>query len=265
MNYFAIGLILFVLFCFSLLLFMYLGHRIAKWQTKEFPEEKHADNKIIEGAIFALMGLLIAFTFSGARDRFDIRRALIIDEANAIEVVYLRLDLLSDNARSSLQGYVRQYLNLRLSIYKKMPDINAALPELIQSQNLQKQIWSASVHACKSENVSSACIVLLPAINKLIDLANTRDETTQIHPPLVVLVTLISLALLSAILCGYSMRKRSIWHSLHVLIYAVTISFTIFIIIDLEYPRLDFIRVDYFKSILSKMAVQVQEKANIRK
>lgn len=248
-----IGLLLFILFCLSMLLFMHLGHKISLWQTKKFPEEKHADNKIIEGAIFALMGLLIAFTFSGARERFDIRRALVIDEANAIKTVYLRLDLLADSPRVNLQNYLRQYLHLRLVIYKKMPNINEAMPALIQSQNLQQQIWKISEGACKTEN-SSSCIVLLPAINKMIDLANTRDQTIQIHPPIVVLITLISLALLSAILCGYSIQKRSIWHSLHTLLYAATISFTIFIIIDLEYPRLDFIRVDYFNNILTDIA-----------
>ena len=47
----------------------------------------------IEGAIFALFGLLMAFTFSGAASRFNERRMLIAEEANSIETAYLRLSL----------------------------------------------------------------------------------------------------------------------------------------------------------------------------
>jgi hypothetical protein len=34
--------------------------------------------------VLALLGLLIAFTFSMAAERFDTRRGLVIDEANAL-------------------------------------------------------------------------------------------------------------------------------------------------------------------------------------
>src|SRR6185369_11884510 len=53
----------------------------------------------IEGAIFGLMGLILAFTFSGAAERFDLRKHLIIEEANAIGTAYLRVDLLPPAAQ----------------------------------------------------------------------------------------------------------------------------------------------------------------------
>ena len=53
---------------------------------------------VIDGAVFALPGLLLAFTFSGAAARFDTRRHLIVEEANAIGTAYLRLDLLPPDA-----------------------------------------------------------------------------------------------------------------------------------------------------------------------
>ncbi len=68
-----------------------LGRRIALRRLAV--GEKGADYGVIEGAMFALLGLLIAFTFSGAAERFERRRALIVEEANAIGTAYLRLDL----------------------------------------------------------------------------------------------------------------------------------------------------------------------------
>ena len=49
----------------------------------------------VEGAVFGVMGLLLAFTFSGAASRFDGRRQLIVQETNAIGTAYLRVDLLA--------------------------------------------------------------------------------------------------------------------------------------------------------------------------
>ncbi len=65
---------------------------------------------VIDGFVFALVGLLIAFTFSGAASRFEKRRDLIVTEANAIGTAWLRLDLLparrgeSHNAKRNPRG-----------------------------------------------------------------------------------------------------------------------------------------------------------------
>jgi hypothetical protein len=68
------------------------------------------------------MGLLIAFTFYGAETRFETRRSLIVDEANAIATAYLRLDLLPEDAQPELRENFREYVKSRLAIYQKIPD-----------------------------------------------------------------------------------------------------------------------------------------------
>src|SRR5215469_3486119 len=67
----------------------------------------------IEGAVFALLGLLLAFTFSGAISRYDTHRDLILEEANDIGSVYLRLDLLSPAAQPELRQLLRDYTTVR--------------------------------------------------------------------------------------------------------------------------------------------------------
>jgi hypothetical protein len=257
MSDMIIGILFFISLFSGMLLSLHIGHKLSHWHKKAFPGEKHSRNKIIEGAIFALMGLLIAFTFSNAKDRFDVRRTLIIEEANAIETTYLRLGMLPKPAMQQTQQTLRKYLQIRQSVYDKLPHINDALPELHQSQILQKQIWDTSLQACNTGSHPAICIVLLPAINHMIDIANARFESTSIHPPTIILATLISLALLSALILGYSMRKSSIWHSMHVLIYAIIITFTIFVIVDLEYPHLGFLYIDYFNQVLADTAQRI--------
>src|SRR5512143_1801124 len=69
----------------------------------------------VEASIFGLLGLLIAFTFSGAADRFDGRRVLITDEVNAITSAWQRIDLLDARDQPTLRDDFRQYLDERLT------------------------------------------------------------------------------------------------------------------------------------------------------
>lgn len=250
MNTILIGLFALLGIFVGMIFFSYAGHRIALQQIKAHPNEKHPNNRIIEGALFALMGLLIAFTFSGARERFDIRRALVIDEANTIESVYLRFDLLPIDKQNAAKNNLRAYLHKRLAIYKELPRIENAFQNIQESQRMQQALWHSSVQGCQETGTSAACIVILPAVNHMIEIANTRIESLRIHPPAVILFTLIALALLSAALSGFNTSSKSEWLSLHIFVYSLIISFTIYIIINLEYPDRGFIHINYFNEVL---------------
>ena len=71
-----------------------------------------------EAAVFGLLGLLIAFTFSGAAGRFEDRRHLITDEANAIGTAYLRIDLLPTDAQPAMRALFRRYAEVRATAYQ---------------------------------------------------------------------------------------------------------------------------------------------------
>ena len=71
-----------------------VGRRVGHRRMARDPEGARAGVGAIDGAVFGLLGLLVAFTFSGAASRFDARRQLVVEEANAIGTAYLRLDVL---------------------------------------------------------------------------------------------------------------------------------------------------------------------------
>jgi hypothetical protein len=95
----------------------------------------------VEGAVFGLMGLLVAFTFSSAASRFEARRQMIVLETNAIGTAYLRLDLLPAGDQPQLREDFRSYVDARLSVYRKLPDLEASRAEMSKATVLQGQIW----------------------------------------------------------------------------------------------------------------------------
>jgi hypothetical protein len=245
---FAVGLFL------SMLILLEVGRRIGVRRLAQDPEGAEAGVGTVEGAVFALLGLLIAFTFSGAASRFDTRRQLIIEETNDIGTAYLRLDLLPMDAQPELREKFRQYLDARLEVYRKLPDFAAAKEEIVKANRLQVEIWRQSVAASRAQGASAAApMLLLPALNAMIDITTTRIMAMQVHPPMVIFALLFGLALASSLLVGYGMAGSKARNWLHMLGLAFVMAVSVYVILDIEYPRLGFIRIDAFDQALVEL------------
>jgi hypothetical protein len=248
----ALGLVLVMLGCLE------AGRRLGQRRIARDGAGATSGLGPIDGAIFGLLGLLIAFTFSGAAQRFDARRDLIVQEANAIGTAYLRLDLLAPEARDSLRGAFRRYLDSRLAIATAIGNPAAVSAATARSNALQNDIWRAAVPACRADASPAPCTLLLPALNEMFDITTTRTMAGRTHPPPVIYAMLFGLAAASAALAGFSMGGARTRNWLHMLGLAATMGIAVYVILDIEYPRLGLIRVDDFDVLL----VQLRESMN---
>ncbi len=241
----AAGIFLGILAC--LLLGRWLGRRaIARYGIAGVPSISS-----LEASVFALLGLLIAFTFSGALSRFDVRRNQAVDEANAIGTAYLRIDLLPASAQPLLRETFRKYVDARIETYRALPDLKAARLELARSQDLQREIWAQAVAAMRMpESRPDAELLVVPALNQMFDITTVRVIATQIHPPLIVYGMLIALALVSALLAGYQSAGEKDYDWVHKIGFAGIVAFTVYVILDIEYPRLGWVRLDAIDQVL---------------
>lgn len=237
----------------GMLLVLEMGHRLGRRYERIDSDGAHSGTGSVEGAVFALFGLLVAFTFSGAAARFDARRHLIVEEANAIGTAYLRLDVLPAEVQPALHELFRRYLDSRLAVYRKLPDFAAARAELARSSTLQGEIWSQAVAGCRAAGPQPCAILLLPALNAMIDITTTRTMTRLMHPPGVVFGLLFGLGLGCSVLAGYSMAHGTLRKWPHMIAFAAITSLTVYVILDLEYPRLGLIRLDAFDQVLVEL------------
>ncbi|HPF59416.1 MAG TPA: DUF4239 domain-containing protein [Candidatus Competibacteraceae bacterium] len=259
MDYALSTLLITLALFFGMLVLFETGRWICNRRLASDAEGAQAGTGVIEGAVFALLGLLIAFTFSGAASRFDVRRNLVIEEANAIGTAYLRLDLLPADAQPALRDLFRHYVDSRLEAYRRLPDIEAAKAELARSTQLQEKIWTQAIAAGRIEGAQPpATMLLLPALNQMIDIVTTRAMATQLHPPLVIFVLLFGLALTSALLAGYGMAGGRSRNWLHMIGFAAVMAVAVYVIIDIEYPRLGLIRVDAFDQALMEVRASMK-------
>lgn len=249
-NFTFVGIFIVVTIFASSLILLEVGRRLGVWKRALDPEGQESRLGAVEGAVFGLMGLLLAFTFSGAASRFEVRRQLIVQETNAIGTAYLRLDLLPPNDQPKLREDFRSYVDARLSVYRKLPDLAASQAEMSRATALQGQIWSRAVAGCKELNSPAVTSLVLASLNEMIDITTTRTVALRSHPPAIIFIMLLLLLLACSLLAGYGMSAGKAHNWLHMVGFAFIMAIAVYVIIDIEFPRVGLVRIDYVDQVL---------------
>jgi hypothetical protein len=234
MNLVVVAVSLFV----GLVVCLEIGYRLGVRRVKTTPDA-HEGFGAIEGAVFGLFGLLLSLSFFGAATRLDARRQILVNEANAIASAYMRVDLLPTAEQPEVRRLFRDYLDDRLRLSQDVDEVVAA-SDMQDAARLQQAIWSRAITANK-EGVPGVPL-LLTAVSQMIEIARAEAIAVQTHLPLVVFELLIAAALLSGLVAGFGVaRGRRNW--LSVLVYALVVTLTLYVMIDMEFPRQGLIRI----------------------
>jgi hypothetical protein len=234
-----------------------VGYRFGTRRWTRSPTLPREVSSTVQASVFGLMGLLIAFIFYGAGARFDNRRTLVAEEANAVGTAYLRLDLLPPESQPRLREDFRAYLGARLDVNRDIPDMKAVDADLKRSSMLQQRIWKEAVEALKESGPSTQTLVL-SALNQMIDIMTTRTVGFIAHLPIVVFALLAFTALTSSFLIGYSMSTFGNRDWIPVIIFTLVVGSAMYVIVDYEYPRAGVVRVDAVDYVLIQTLEKMQ-------
>ena len=245
MSLAEIGSLLALVLFAVMMLSVEAGRRIGRKRHAQDGETFSEGLGAAEGAVFAMMGLLVAFSFSGAASRFEERRHLITEEATHIGTAWLRLDLLPAADQPRIRAVFKEYVDLRIAAYANVRDEAATAATLAAADRLQGEIWRLAIAGVRSpEAATGATQVLLPALNAMFDIVTTRKTATRNHPPIAIYLLLGALCLVGALLFGYAIGPSRNANWLHRLAFAGITALAIYVILDLEFPRRGLIRID---------------------
>jgi len=229
----------------SMILFVEVGRRLGRLRFARDGESFARGTAPAESAVFALLGLLVAFTFSGAAGRFEARRQLISEEANDIGTAWLRIDMLPVDAQPEMRALFRRYTDARIATYGATGGEAGVRAKHVEAAELQGLIWGKTVAALKREDVPvGAAQVVLPALNDMFDITTTRVTATENHPPAAIFGLLALLCIVGAMLFGYGAASNPERNWLYKVTFAGIMASTVFVILDIEYPREGVIRID---------------------
>ena len=237
----------------GLIICLEIGYRLAAQRVKIIANAFEGFGAI-EGAVFGIFGLLLSLTFFGAASRLEARRQLIVTEANAIASAYLRVDLLPDARQPEVRRLFREYLDERIRI-SESSDETQALAEVPKVASLQQAIWSHAVSATKAGAPGTP--LLLAALNQMNEIASAKAIAVQTHLPALVFYFLFTAAMLSGLVAGFGMA-RGHRNRVSVLTYATLITLTMYVMLDIEYPRAGLIRIGAADRALTNLRDSIQ-------
>lgn len=201
---------------------------------------EHPQLTIVQSAILALLGLLLGFCFSGAISRFVERQDILVREGNAISTAWLRADLLDDPSRSELKLTLGEYAAARLELFSAGSPA-ADSPVRVQLDALQHRAWTIAVNATRDQ--PHLVIAVVPALNEVIDLLSTRNAADSRHIPYLVSIVLVACAMASVGTIGFGVEASDKRLRLPAAVLIFLIAATLWVTMDLDYPRFGLIRV----------------------
>jgi hypothetical protein len=195
-----------------------------------------------EAALLGLLALLIGFTFAMAVTRFDNRRDLIVEEANAIESVALRARYLELPARDQVAALLPSYVDARIRSYSAGASRGQTEVAYQQSEALLHQIWGVVVTVVRAHPDSESVAAFVESGDDMVKAENRRRAALDNHVPLPVFAVLLIVAATGMAATGYSCGLHRRRLPLGMVLLPVLIVLVIVLVFDLDYPRAGVIR-----------------------
>jgi hypothetical protein len=219
-----------------------VGFRLGSKIEASTPADTKSQISTVEAAVLGVLALLLGFTMSMAVSRFDVRKQLLLDEANAIRTSSLRAQLLPAPEGPEIASLLRQYVNVRVQYGTAGNDL-ARLDSLkTQAAHLQKEFWTRAVTYAQRDPNEVKAGSLLQSLNQAIDLEAARWTALQNHVPESVIYVNAVVSLLAALLVGYTFGVNGRRNILSTCVLALSVTLVLAVIIDLDRPRSGFIR-----------------------
>jgi hypothetical protein len=238
----------------------FIGYGVRRLRLRLAPVreagERYQESYLV-GSMLGLLALLLAFSFAMGIDRYEERRGLVIQEANAIGTAYLSAQLLDEPHRSRLSSKVIDYTDNRIAMGLGEP--NEMKPLLAIDDRLIRDIWASVTAARDSAQARGISASLLAAYSELIDLNTERKVARMVRIPDPVLLLLYGFSAATAGAIGFFLEERYAWFGAGMLF--LMLSLYVSIIADLNRPTSGNIRESQDAMMMLRQTFQSQPSA----
>lgn len=230
---------LFLVSCAIAWLAMEGGYRLGKWRHTHDPDEKDAPVGAMVGSVLALLAFMLAFTFSLASSRFDTRRQVVLEEANAIGTAYLRTRLLPEPQRTEAAKLLREYVDVRVQAIQE-GDVAEAVA---RSEELHEKLWSQATAAAE-KSPTPITGLFVQSLNEVIDLHAKRVMVAlRSRIPMTIWCGLFALAVVGMASMGYQAGLSATRRSPAMLLLVLAFAGVLFMVADLDRGQEGFLKV----------------------
>ena len=231
-------------FAVILLAALELGYRIGLWRGRRKSESGKKDQgELVLTSMYALLGLVLAFTYAFTLSRADMRKQAVIEEANAIGTAFLRAGLVPEPSRTDLRKVLLDYAKTRVvkvGMFSSPDQMRKTLASTLQAQS---KIWPLTEQMVKSKPAGPVEVSIVQSINEVIDMHTKRLAVNLDRLPGVVLIMLLSLSCTSLAITGFSAGISGRINRFGLILLIFVLAFVMLIITDFDRPIRGFVQV----------------------
>jgi hypothetical protein len=233
-----------VVFLVIMLLALEVGYRMGVRRGPVSKDEESSGGDVATTAIFATLGLILAFTYAFTVARHQSRKQVVVDEANAISTAFLRAGLFQDPESAELKRALLNYARTRVTTRENTSSRAKIRETLSRSLDAQAKLWPITERIVKSRQSGAVEASLVAAMNQVLDLHTARIALSydRIPPPILLMLLFASAASLG--IAGFSSGLSGRFRRWRMTALALVLASVIFIIIDFDYPQQGFIRIN---------------------
>lgn len=217
-----------------------IGHHIGKRNAVVTRDTLKPPLQIFPTSMLGLMALLLGFSFSMAVTRYEERRSLVIQEANAVGTTALRAEMLAEPFRSESLNILDHYVDTRLDFYFAGTDPRRISAAVAESRRLGRELWKIAMAAAKVDP-SPITALYVTSLNQSLDLENDRVAALENRVPKEVSAFLILVGIIALSAVGYVQGHKRAKNNFQMIALSMILALAIGLIQDLDRPRSGFI------------------------
>jgi hypothetical protein len=233
----------FAVFVLVLLAALEVGFRIGVRKKGTWSKDEQGGGRISLTSMFAVLGLMLAFTFAAAVNRHEARKEAVIAEANALGTAYLRAGLVAEPGRTDLRRALLEYGRTRVVDHGERLTVERFEAVLAQSQRARERLWPETERVVQAGARGPIEAALMASVNEVLDSDTTRVARVLDFLPPMVLTLLLLIAAATVSVAGFNAGlsgRISRWRT-SMLIVVLTAIMTV--IVDFDRPNVGFIAV----------------------
>ncbi|MCX5666372.1 MAG: hypothetical protein NT036_04930 [Candidatus Omnitrophica bacterium] len=213
-----------------------IGFRIGTMRRLKPGENPETAAGTISGVAIGLLAFMLAFTFNGASNNHDLRKDLLIDEANIVRTAYQRSMQLPDPYCANVRDLLREYVDIRLNMsqhrrgnFKQVFD---------RMKVIQHDLWSTALELQKKEPNTPMLGLFTESLNELFNLNAKRSNAfLQGRISIIIWIVLYFLTFITMTMVGYRIGLHGIRSTFMEITLALAFSAVLLLIITLDHPN----------------------------
>jgi hypothetical protein len=237
-------LVIGLLFVVLMLGALEIGYRIGRWRGRTLSEPLgKGEGDLVMTSMYALLGLILAFTYTFTLSRADQRKQAVVDEANAIGTTFLRAGFAPEPTRTELRKVLLDYAKTRVVTVETAGGTDQLHKTLARTLQAQSKIWPTTERMVKSKPAGPVEVSIVQSISQVIDMHTKRLAVSFDRLPGIVLLMLLFLAGASLAITGFNAGLSGRINRWGLTLLILVLAAVMLVITDFDRPIRGFVRV----------------------